>query len=110
MVRLWPAYLMRHRPFLAHLVFANEKAWIWINGSNLAYTMLCCKSLSWQGPWMQPCAHNVLHQQSQLTRSRDVLPARKLSHKKMQQNDIRIKPYATKTEFPTVVLRYQSGE
>jgi len=24
--RLRPAYLMRHGPFLAHLVFANEKA------------------------------------------------------------------------------------
>src|SRR6218665_1013967 len=27
MGRLWPAYLMRHGLFLAHLVFANEKAW-----------------------------------------------------------------------------------
>jgi len=25
---LWPAYLMRHRPFLARLVFSNEKAWL----------------------------------------------------------------------------------
>src|SRR6218665_19951 len=24
--RLWPAYLMRHGPFLAHMVFASEKA------------------------------------------------------------------------------------
>src|SRR6218665_450141 len=24
--RLWPAYLMRHGPFLARLVFSNEKA------------------------------------------------------------------------------------
>ena len=28
MARLWPAYLMRHRPFLVHLVFSNEKAWL----------------------------------------------------------------------------------
>ena len=27
MARLWPACLMWHGPFLAHLVFANEKAW-----------------------------------------------------------------------------------
>src|SRR6218665_3351945 len=26
MARLWPAYLMRHGPFLAYLVFSNEKA------------------------------------------------------------------------------------
>src|SRR6218665_2307505 len=26
MARLWPAYLMRHGPFLARLVFSNEKA------------------------------------------------------------------------------------
>ena len=29
MARLWPAYLMRHGPFLVHLVFSNEKAWVY---------------------------------------------------------------------------------
>jgi len=24
----WPVYLMQNSPFLAHLVFANEKAWL----------------------------------------------------------------------------------
>src|SRR6218665_2499016 len=28
MARLWPAYLMRHGPFLVRLVVSNEKAWI----------------------------------------------------------------------------------
>ena len=27
MARLWPTYLMRHGPFLARLVFSNEKGW-----------------------------------------------------------------------------------
>jgi len=27
MIRLWPAYVMWHGPFLTRLVFANEKAW-----------------------------------------------------------------------------------
>src|SRR6218665_1841126 len=27
LARLWPAYLLRHGPFLARLVFSNEKAW-----------------------------------------------------------------------------------
>jgi len=26
MAHLWPAYFMRRRPFLVHLVFSNEKA------------------------------------------------------------------------------------
>src|SRR6218665_1993551 len=25
--RVWPAYLMRRRPFLVHLIFAYEKSW-----------------------------------------------------------------------------------
>src|SRR6218665_148337 len=33
MARLWPAYVMRHGPFLACLVFANEKAWVSRTGS-----------------------------------------------------------------------------
>ena len=31
---LWPAYLMRHGPFLARLVFSNEKACIFIGNMN----------------------------------------------------------------------------
>jgi len=29
MICPWPAYIIRHGPFLAHLVFSNEKAWLW---------------------------------------------------------------------------------
>ena len=34
MARLWPAYLMRHGPFLARLVFSNEKALAKVNWDN----------------------------------------------------------------------------
>src|SRR6218665_3705991 len=27
MTRLWPAFILRHGPLLARLVFSNEKAW-----------------------------------------------------------------------------------
>ena len=35
--RTWPAYVMRHGPFLARLVFANEKACLQISVCNNGY-------------------------------------------------------------------------
>src|SRR6218665_1256245 len=44
MTRLWLAYLMRHGPYLVHLVFSNEKA----------------STHSFINPSLHPCIHSFI--------------------------------------------------
>jgi len=67
--RLWPAYLMRHGPFLARLVFLNEKACIWwgVSGSvyyivGLMVGLILISKLLIKHHWTPIAGHQLIHE------------------------------------------------